>query len=176
LELGRRKGDKWIVGLFLSDLAFVRVLAGLYAEAEDPAPKAIMLFHELQDRYGTAYTFGTLAGAHAAPGRAVRAVRLWGAMEGLLDSLGAPLQFTHKESIGDRLVNPIRESIGEEAFHAALSEGRAMSLTQAAQYVLTEASDDRPRRDLETGPGGVTHAAVGHGETPAPIRSRPRTE
>ena len=50
--------------------------------------------------------------------------------------------------IGDRLVNPIRESLGDEAFHAALSEGRAMSLTQAVQCALAETGPSN-RRDAE---------------------------
>jgi non-specific serine/threonine protein kinase len=140
LELGRRKGDTWIIGLALSDLAFVRVLAGHYAQAEALCAEGILLFHELEDCYGVACILVSLAGARAARGSTVPALRLWGAMQGLLHSIGSLLWPSYQELIGDRFVNPIRESLGEEAFHTALSEGRAMSLTQAVKYALAEAS------------------------------------
>ena len=41
-------------------------------------------------------------------------------------------------TLRDRYLNGARESLGEPAFHAALSEGRAMSLKQAIQYALED--------------------------------------
>ncbi|MGQ0736576.1 MAG: hypothetical protein ACT4QD_23345 [Acidobacteriota bacterium] len=147
LALGRHKGDKWIVALFLSDLAFVRVVTGHYAQAIAAAAEGIVLFNDLQDRFGAACAFVSLAGAHAARGRAVPAVRLWGAAEGLLDSIGSPIWPHYQESIGDRYVQPLKESFGEDAFRAALSEGRTMSLTQAVEYALAETSRESERDD-----------------------------
>ena len=75
-----------------------------------------------------------------AQGRPVRAIRLWGAMEALLDSTGSRLWKMYSESIGERWIGAMKELLGEAPFRAALSEGRAMSLTQAVQYALADKS------------------------------------
>jgi hypothetical protein len=41
--------------------------------------------------------------------------------------------------------------LGEDAFQAALLEGRAMSQAQAVQYALSTVSDDRPQDADESG-------------------------
>ena len=152
LELFRRKGDKWGVGIHLLDLAFFRLLAGHYAQAEAPSIESMLLFHELADRWSAAYAVCCFAGAQAGQRRSVRAVRLWGAMEGLLESVGSRLQSIYKETIGDRFVDPFKESLGEEAFQTVLAEGRAMSLTQVVQYALADTADDLPPDDASSGP------------------------
>jgi non-specific serine/threonine protein kinase len=138
LELNRRMGDKRSIGVWLRNLALFRVFAGDYAEAEAPCAEAIRIFHELADPLGAAGCLANLAGAQAGLGRAPRAVRLWGAMEGLHDSVGSPVLNIVKDAIGDRYVQPLRQSLGEEAFDAALADGRAMSLTQAVQYAQAD--------------------------------------
>jgi hypothetical protein len=90
----------------------------------------------------TAYFMAMLAGARSAQGHGTRSVRLWGAMERLFESVGSRLDDMYRSSIGDRYVNPLKQSLGEEVFDAALSEGRAMSLTQAVQYALAETAHD----------------------------------
>ena len=64
-----------------------------------------------------------------------RAARLWGASDQLLDSAAALLPPTHKW-IRDRHFDGVKEALGDAAFQAALSEGRAMSLRQAIHYAL----------------------------------------
>jgi hypothetical protein len=85
-----------------------------------------------------AWHLGLFAGAQAAQGRAVRAIRLWGAMEALLESVGAPLQNMFKATIGDRYIADVRTSLGEPAFQAALVEGRALSPVRAVEYALED--------------------------------------
>jgi hypothetical protein len=43
----------------------------------------------------------------------------------------------------DRYFESAKASLGDAAFQAALSEGRAMALTQAILYALTEMPHDR---------------------------------
>jgi hypothetical protein len=64
---------------------------------------------------------------------------LWGAADQLLESVGAPLNPLF-EDLRDRYFDDVRKACGERAFQAALSEGRAMSLTEAVQYALSETS------------------------------------
>jgi len=140
LELLRNLGDKWAIAIHLSDLAVFRLLQGHYEQTEALCAEAIALCHEWADRLLIAYCLAYLAGAHAAQDRGLRAARLWGAMHGLLESVASPLQESVKTLIGDRYMDRVKESLGQEAFHAALAEGRAMSLTQAVQYALAETS------------------------------------
>jgi hypothetical protein len=60
---------------------------------------------------------------------------LWGASEQLLDSTAASLPPTHRW-IRDRHFDGVRTVLGDAAFQAAFSEGRAMSMWQAIQYAL----------------------------------------
>jgi hypothetical protein len=50
-------------------------------------------------------------------------------------------------------LNGARESLGEDAFQAALLDGRAMSQAQAVQYALSMVSDDRPPQDADESAG-----------------------
>jgi predicted ATPase/predicted Ser/Thr protein kinase len=138
LELFRSNGDKWPFGWHLIDLAHFQLLAGNYVEARTSSLEVIHLFAEIGDSISAAYGLAILAGALAAQGGLARAIRLWGAMEALLDSTGSRLWNIYNESIGDRWIDPARDILGEEAFQAALAEGRAMSLKQAVQYSLAE--------------------------------------
>ena len=76
-----------------------------------------------------------IAAAQAAQGRPLTAARLWGASEQLLDSAAASLPPTHRW-IRDRHFEGVKAALGDAAFRAALSEGRAMSMRQAIQYAL----------------------------------------
>jgi hypothetical protein len=97
------------------------------------------LCHEAGDRRGIAWSLESLAKAQAAQGQPVRAARLWGALDQLLESVGTflPPQYTQSR---DRYFAAVNDTLGNHAFQMALSEGRAMSLTQAVQYALAEIS------------------------------------
>jgi non-specific serine/threonine protein kinase len=145
IELGRQQGDKWSIGIVLFDLALLRVVQQRHTEARALCAEGITLYQEFGDRRGIAWCLGILAGAEAGEGHALRAARLRGAMEGLLDSVGAPAQLTYHMWIGDRSLDIMRRSLGEGGVQAALAEGRAMSLSEAIEFGLeSEAEDFRP--------------------------------
>jgi len=140
LSLAHQTGDKWLLGILLFDLTGLRVLQKQHAEAKALVAEGILLYQELADRRGTAWCLEALAAVEAAQARFARAVRLWGAAEALLEGLGSPpLPGLLSGWIHDYL-KVTRESLGERAFQAALSEGRAMSLKQAIQYALANES------------------------------------
>ena len=140
LALSRQMGDTWGTIICVTDAALLEILQGNYTQAEEQCVEALPLAMELSDRLLTAFVLSFLAGSQAGLGRAVRAVRLWGAMHGLLDSVGVPLQPTHKAWIGDRFITPIEASLGEAAFQRALEEGRAMSWDRAVKYAMATTS------------------------------------
>jgi non-specific serine/threonine protein kinase len=138
LELSRRQGDKWGVGISLSDLALLRVVQQRHSEAKALCGEGIILYQELGDRLGIAWCLGVLSGAEAATGHPLRAARLRGAMEGLLESAGAPVQASYHRWIGDRSLHAMKDCVGNTALQAALAEGRTMSLARAIQFGLED--------------------------------------
>jgi non-specific serine/threonine protein kinase len=140
VELARRQGEKWGMGISLFDLALLRVVQQRHAEARALCAEGIALYEEFGDRRGVAWYLGVLSAAEAAAGQALRAARLRGAMEGLLESVGAPVQASFNRWIGDRYVEAMKDCLGGSVFQAALAEGRTMSLSRAIQFGLEDAT------------------------------------
>ena len=140
LELVRRQGEKWGMGIALFDLALLRVVQQRHAQARALCAEGIALYEEFGDRRGVAWCLGILSGAEAADGHALRAARLRGAMEGLLESVGAPVQSIYNKWIGDRCLDAMKDCLGESLFQVALAEGRAMTLSRAIQFGLENAA------------------------------------
>jgi len=139
LELFRRSGDIWGVSRMLTNVGQVSVLQGNFAGARALAAEGIALSQELGDRREVALYLEIVAAAEAGQGDVARAARLWGASDRLLESVGSPLQ-PENAMLRDRYFDSAKESLGENPFQAALSEGRAMSLKEAIQYALEDNS------------------------------------
>jgi tetratricopeptide (TPR) repeat protein len=137
LSLVREMGEKWGMCMHLLDIGLFNLLDGNVARTEAVCREAIAIADELGDRLVLGYGLGILAGAQTRD-RQVRAVRLWGAMYGVLDSIASPLQDSIKALVGDRYIDPIKGSMGAEAFQHAVAEGRRMSPPQAVQYALNK--------------------------------------
>jgi predicted ATPase/DNA-binding winged helix-turn-helix (wHTH) protein len=136
LAICRRRGEKWGVGIVLYDLALLRVVQQRHADARTLCAEGIALSREFGDRRGIAWWLGILSGVEAAEGHALRGARLRGAMEGLVESVGAPIQATYHEWIGDRSLDTMKNALGEREFQAAVAEGRSMSLERAIAFGL----------------------------------------
>jgi non-specific serine/threonine protein kinase len=135
LGLVRAHGDLWAIGIITFDLALLRVVQRRHAEARALCAEAIVIGRQFGDRRAIAWSIGALAGADAAEGHLVRAARLRGAMEALLDSIASAVQPSFNELIGDRF-DAVRRDLGMAAYEQALAEGRAMSLPHAIEYAL----------------------------------------
>jgi predicted ATPase len=138
LELLRQQGEKWGLGITLFDLAVLRVVRGRHPEARALCTEGIALYQRFSDRRGIAWCIGLLAGADAAEGHGIRAARLRGAMEGLLTSVGAPIQPSYYTLIDEPFFAGVQRSLGADGYEKALAEGRAMSLVQAIDYATEE--------------------------------------
>jgi non-specific serine/threonine protein kinase len=139
LELFRRSGDIWGVSRMLTNVGQLSVLQGNYAGARALAAEGIALSQELGDRREVALYLEIVAALRAGQGDVAQAARLWGASDRLLESVGSPLQ-PENAMLRDRYFDSAKESLGENPFQAALSEGRAMSLKEAIQYALKDNS------------------------------------
>ena len=145
LDWSRRRGEKWAIGITLFDLALLRVLQQRHDEARTLSTEGIGLYQEFGDRRGIAWCLGILSATEAAEGRTLRAARLRGAMEGLLESVGAPIQLTFNHWIGDRSLDAMRAALGESGFQAAVAEGRSMPLARAIQFGLEQKTTSSER-------------------------------
>lgn len=127
--------DPWASSIHVSCLVGLRVVQGRYGEAHALAAEGLELCRDIEDPTRTAWSFVGIAAAHAVQGRPLTAARLWGASEQLLDGAAAGLMPTHRW-IRDRYVEGARKALGDAAFRAAFTEGRAMSMRQAIQLAI----------------------------------------
>lgn len=123
----------WSLGIVLSDLAALRALQGRYADARILGCEAIEYCQQMGDRRGIAWCLQTFAMVEAAEGQPTRAAQLFGAAEGLLDTVGATGQLTVTR-VQDRHMTRAIDALGEASFRASAATGRAMSLRQAIRY------------------------------------------
>jgi non-specific serine/threonine protein kinase len=135
VERCRPTGDKWLLSIGLHNAAVVRVRQGQCAQADVLAAEAILLNRELSEHRGTAWCLEAFADSAAAQGQYVRAARLWGASDALLESVDSRLSPAQRSS-RDSYLPRVIETLGEAAFQSAQAEGHAMSLNQAVQYAL----------------------------------------
>jgi non-specific serine/threonine protein kinase len=143
----RPTGDTLAISMALTNLAGLRVLQGQHRDATALAAEAIVGHQELSDYRGAAWSLEMFACAAASEGNPARAVRLWGASDRLLERVGSPLPVSF-QWFRDIYYDVARESIGESAFQAATSNGRAMSLSQAVQDALAETPHDHRPDDV----------------------------
>jgi non-specific serine/threonine protein kinase len=134
LALARAQGELWGMSIVLFDLALLRLVQHRHDEARALGSEAIALGRQFGDRRAMAWGLGVLAGADAAQGRSVRAARLRGAMEALLESIGSAPQPTYTALIGDRFFAAVQYELGPDGYQQAIEAGRAMSLAQAIAY------------------------------------------
>jgi non-specific serine/threonine protein kinase len=136
LALLRARGELWGIAITLYDLALVRNVQQRHEEARALCREGITIGRQFGDQRAIAWCLGMMAGAEAAEGRASRAARLRGAMEGLLASIGAGVQPSYNAWIGDRYFAAVEHELGSAAYEQTLAEGRAMSQSQAIGYAM----------------------------------------
>jgi hypothetical protein len=137
----RRAGDTWGLGIVLAAAASLAIVREDYTQASAQASEALSLCQELEDPRGIAWSLEVFAGLLAATGLADGAARLWGAAEGLLESVGGSLAPSIRW-VRERYIERARASVGETSFDTARNEGRGMSLPQA--ITLARHSSTKP--------------------------------
>ena len=130
IEVLRLAGETWGLGIVLASAASLDIVQEDYTQASVKASEALSLCQELEDPRGIAWSLEVFAGLLAATGRPDGAARLWGAAEGLLESVGGSLA-PSISWIRERYIERTRVSVGETSFDTARNVGRAMTLPQA---------------------------------------------
>jgi predicted ATPase/DNA-binding CsgD family transcriptional regulator len=121
----------------LYNLALIAQSEGDHKRASELYEEGLALAVEVGDKANAAYCLEGLAGLIGQHGEPRRAVRLYGASEAILETVGAPL-YVHAQdrALYERAVGVLRSRLGEEAFEAAWSEGRTMYPEDAIEYAL----------------------------------------
>lgn len=141
LAMKRALGDRGGVGRLLNSLGFFALQQGDYAAAQRFFTEALSLAKELDDRLGMVNVLDGLAWHAAASGQPERAARLWAASAAGRGVLPAP-HSPEEHATYQPLIAAARQAATAPAWDAAWARGSALSLEQAAQFVLEEDTDD----------------------------------
>jgi predicted ATPase/DNA-binding CsgD family transcriptional regulator len=135
LALRRQLGNRGGMAFSLSLLARVEVGQGNLTTARILYDESLALYKdEANNTWDNASYLEGLAELVATQGEPAWAARLWGAAEALRETSGAPLAPVYRADY-DHDVAAARGLLGEQAFTAALDQGRSMTFDQ----VITEA-------------------------------------
>ena len=133
----REAGDRWGLARSLTDLGHVDCEQGDYAAAWAEYHEGLEIFAKLRHRRGMARVLEGTACLALARGNAARALTLAGAAAHLRQTIGAPLPPTEQAKLNGTLV-PAWAALGEADGKAAWSEGYALGMEPAIQYLLEE--------------------------------------
>ena len=126
----RYAGDTWGLSISLSVAAGLRIVLNDFDPARAQVSEALSVCQELDDPRGIAWSLDVFAGLLAAGGEVDGAARLWGASNGLLESVRGtimpPLTW-----IRERYLEPVKATLGSDRFQRICAEGRAMPVAEA---------------------------------------------
>ena len=139
LTLFREQGTTGDIARSLHNLGYVAHAQGDDDRAAARFAESLRLFQEWGNKRGVAECLAGVAtvavGRAAEHERARRAARLLGAAEAQFEAIGAAMwpadRLEHR-----RTVAAVSSALGDEAFAAAWTAGRAISLEQAIAYAL----------------------------------------
>jgi non-specific serine/threonine protein kinase len=133
----RGRGFRGMLPRALDTLGWAALLAGEPERAKDQFEENLMLSKELGEKATLSWSLEGLACVAEAKGEALRAARLFGAAEALMEATGYRLM--PQESA---MLEPYRarahSQLGEAAWEEALAEGRAMRVDEAIGDALSK--------------------------------------
>ena len=136
-RLCRETGDKQATSIALYTLARVAQAERNHERARDLFEEGLAVSVELGNEADVVHCLEGLASVAAAGGSTVRAARLWGAAEALLEKIEAAYTYVPDRALYQRQVTA-RSLIDEAAWEAAWAEGRTMAPEQAIEYALEQ--------------------------------------
>jgi DNA-binding CsgD family transcriptional regulator/tetratricopeptide (TPR) repeat protein len=138
LALAREAQNPYGISALLNNLGLVALGRTDYDKAFALLRESLHKSWETSHKPITQYSLFGLAGV-AARGQPARAARLWGAEEAMMEAIGMQLARLARSATDYDVHRAVaRSRLGEEAFAAAWSEGKAMPLEEAVEYALSE--------------------------------------
>jgi predicted ATPase/DNA-binding CsgD family transcriptional regulator len=167
----REHGYRQKLNYALDNLGWAALLRGDHEGAKPFYEESLVVSKELGDRAIASESLEGMACVSAVRGEASRAARLFGAAEGLQETLREAVALQHgpeEEAWREPYLATARSRLGEAAWEEALAEGRARGLQEAIEYALSE---DEPSA---TPPSSSTRhsSAPSAPEHPAGLTSR----
>jgi non-specific serine/threonine protein kinase len=135
LALARQLGRTNLEAFQLGDLGNIARRQGDLVRATELHRQALELKYALGAPRQIAITLEDLASVAGAEGRGERAACLLGAASAVRETIGTP-QAVPERLATEQAVAPARAALGEQAWVAAFTAGRALSLDQAFAYAL----------------------------------------
>lgn len=157
LALARAAGDRATMGRALRTIASAR-LGRDREQARTLLTESLTLAQSIDDRNLASTTLQVLAVVASEDGDFVRAARLHGAAEAIMETLGDSLvtySITDQTILGRSIVAILR-ALGREAFGTAWAEGRRMPFSLVVDYASGRVTFPAPQRPQEgNGRGGA---------------------
>ncbi len=135
IELKREIGNKEGIAVSVLNLADIKRIQGHYAAMWPLLAECLAIFEELGDQQHVAYVLETGAAALAAQGEGQTATRLFGFADKLRQAGETPLRPEDREEYSAHLASA-RDQLGEQEYESAWSQGQAMTMADAAAYIL----------------------------------------
>lgn len=129
LGLYRKMAHREGIAEALSLLGKVEAARGDYTEARGLYEESLGMARDIGDKELIASGLAGLARVVARQGEPTWAVQLWGSAEALREAIGAPLQPIERADY-EQAVAAVRHHLGADAFAAAWSQGRTMTVEQ----------------------------------------------
>jgi non-specific serine/threonine protein kinase len=137
LAVSRESGDVWSSGMALIQMALMALLREDYGKAEALCKETMELSRRSGMQHHITLVLHTSAALAGSRGQLLRSARLWGAAEALREAMGTvftPLELrTYRPYIA-----AARAQVEDAAWEAAWQKGRAMSMEEVIDYVLSE--------------------------------------
>jgi predicted ATPase/DNA-binding SARP family transcriptional activator len=140
LILFRELGDRRAIGSSLHNQGSLALRQGGCNAAGALFKESLAIRRKSGDRQGIVESLEGFVHLAAVENRSERVIRLSAAAHELRKTSGAPLP-DHERQRYDRNLAAARETLGEEAFMAAWSAGRTMTMDQAVELALLSTTD-----------------------------------
>jgi tetratricopeptide (TPR) repeat protein len=140
LAFARKLGDRLGINDALYVLAQIAQARGDHDLAARRFEEGVALSAEMGDRANLGYFLEGLAVVAGVRGEAKRSVCLFGAAEGLLEAVEAPVYdyFEPNRSLYERTKAAMLSQLGESAFEEKWDKGQALTFEQAVKYALED--------------------------------------
>ncbi len=135
LNFQREVGDRWEIATALNNLANAVRGQKNYEAARTMYEESLTIAGQLGDGRAIAYLLEDMGGLAALQGQAERAFQLAGAAAALREDIGAPIPPADLATL-ERLLDPVRQQLGNTAADVAMAKGKAMLLKEAIDFAL----------------------------------------